>query len=436
MIRRLLKVTAAGTLASTVSCLTARAQSADALLDKLVQKGVLTEEEASELREDSDEGFTTAYSVKSGMPEWVTALKINGDFRGRIESFVADHPGWADRTGFRYRLRLAVVANLLNDFEVGLRLASGNDAPISTNQTLENNGSNKPFNLDLAYAKWSPLHTGDLSGGLTIGKMTNPFLVSDLTFDSDYTPEGVAWTMTYFVNHQHSIGLNTAAFVLDEIGGSGQDPYMGGAQIVWAGTWSPEWVSSLGVGILSLGNRQGLDNAAVPNINTGNTRNAAGALEYAMNPVVVDAAVTHTIPNVPRYPGPFPIMLYGDLMHNPAAPDANTGYAVGIQFGKASKRKTWELSYTYKHLEADAYYEEHVDSDFGAYYANTLPNAGQGTGYRSGTNVKGHIVRLAYSPYDSLNLSVKWFGTEVIDPVVASDDSQMHRIQVDGAWKF
>ena len=50
-----------------------QAQSVDSLLDKLVDKGVLTVTEAKELREEVDKDFDKAYSAKSGMPEWVTA---------------------------------------------------------------------------------------------------------------------------------------------------------------------------------------------------------------------------------------------------------------------------------------------------------------------------------------------------------------------------
>ena len=43
------------------------AQSVDALLDKLVDKGILTVKEANELKAESDKDFTKAYQVKSGM---------------------------------------------------------------------------------------------------------------------------------------------------------------------------------------------------------------------------------------------------------------------------------------------------------------------------------------------------------------------------------
>src|SRR6266704_6258192 len=82
-----------------------KAQSADALIDKLVEKGILTVKEANELREESDKNFSQAYSVKSGMPDWVTALKFNGDFRGRYEGFYSENPAFVDRSRLRYRVR-------------------------------------------------------------------------------------------------------------------------------------------------------------------------------------------------------------------------------------------------------------------------------------------------------------------------------------------
>lgn len=146
----------------------ARTQSSDALIDKLVEKGILTVKEGNELREEADKGFGQAYAVKSGMPEWVTALKINGDFRGRFEGFYGDNPDFVDRNRWRYRLRLGVAANLIENLEVGVRLGSGDldnasgltsgSDPISNNQSLQNNASKKGIFLDLAYARWAAIN--------------------------------------------------------------------------------------------------------------------------------------------------------------------------------------------------------------------------------------------------------------------------------------
>src|SRR6266478_2490673 len=94
--------TAALMLAANVFALGACAQSSDALIDKLVEKGILTVKEANDLREETEKNFTQAYSVKSGMPECVSALKFNGDFRGRYEGHYSDNPAFVDRHRLRY----------------------------------------------------------------------------------------------------------------------------------------------------------------------------------------------------------------------------------------------------------------------------------------------------------------------------------------------
>jgi len=427
-------------IAATMACSSsALAQSADALIDKLVDKGVLTVKEANELREEADKGFTQAYSVKSGMPEWVSALKLNGDFRGRYEGFFADNPGFEDRNRFRYRARFGVTAIMSDNFEAGLRLTSGevNGDPISGNQTLQDNASKKPIAIDLAYGKWTPLNSGDWLLATTIGKMENPYVFSDIVFDADYTPEGAGIQLGRNLGDKHAIKLNSGAFVLDEVGASTQDPYMFGAQARLESTWTPRLSTSIGAAYLAIMNPEQLGNAAVPNIQVGNTRDAAGNLVYDYTPVVVDASATYLLDAFPLYPksAKFPIKVGGDYIYNDGASSAadNEGWSAGVVFGKAGKKGTWEIAYTYKWLGGDAWWEELVDSDSGAFYAAGPVNSAQGAGYRAGTNVKGHVMRVAFSPYDSLTLSAKALLMERID---LPDDSEMTRLQVDAQWKF
>jgi hypothetical protein len=434
---------AAGIAVAMAGSSSALAQSADALIDKLVDKGVLSVKEANELREEADKGFTQAYSVKSGMPEWVSALKLNGDFRGRYEGFFADNPGFEDRNRFRYRARFGVTAVMSDSFEVGLRLGSGDidggatvgTDPISQNQTFQNNAAKKGIFIDLAYGKWTPINTGDWSVATTIGKMENPYVFSDMVFDADYTPEGAAIQIGRNLGDKHAIKLNSGAFVIDELAGTTQDPFMFGAQARLESTWTPRISTSVGAAYMAMMNPEQLGNAAVPNINVGNTRNAAGNLVYDYTPVVVDASATYKLDSFPMYSGPFPIKVGGDYIYNDGASSAadNEGWSAGVLFGKAGKRGTWEIAYTYKWLGADAWWEEVVDSDSGAFYAAGPANSGQGAGYRTGTNVKGHVMRVAYSPYDSLTLTAKAFLMERID---IPDDSEMTRLQVDAQWKF
>jgi hypothetical protein len=441
---------AAGLVISGALAPLARAQSGDALIDKLVDKGILTVKEANELREEVDAGFQRAYTAKSGMPDWVTQMKLYGDVRGRYESFNMEGPT-PDRNRFRYRLRTGLTVTMFDNIEAGMRLTSsevrgdgtvtalgqGGD-PISGNTTFGDNGSKKWIFLDLAYGKWTPINRNGWVVTGTVGKMENPFVTSDMEFDRDYTPEGAALQVSYQLHHDHILKLNGAGFALDEGRTAVSNPSMVGAQLRWDGKYLPRegyylLESSLGLAGYALGAKDKLGNTAVPNINVGNTRNEDGLLVHNYNPIVVDASLTYNLVHAPLYNGTFPLRLEADYMYNPAAPDNNTGWWVGVSLGKAGKKRTWELAYRYKYLGADAWFEEFTDSDFGAYYAVAPANSlGGDNRYLSGTGVQGHIFKLAYAPYDSLIFSVTYFLTEVI----SQHDSGAGRLQVDAVWKF
>jgi hypothetical protein len=436
--------------AAALCSLDAQGQTAEALMDALVRKGILTEQEAEDIKSDLAKENKAFVKVRSAGKETVS-LDIYGDFRTRLEGFYSDDPAIVDRTRFRYRLRLGFTATLFDRFEAGLRLGSGDiDGgigtgvdPISNNQTFQNNGSKKGIFLDLAYGRWYAFTNQNYLGTLTVGKMENPFVFSDMVFDNDYTPEGLGLGLGYNPSPNHALKLNLGGFVLDEIGGQSEDPYLVGAQLRWDATWryneahAPKIQSSVGVAALAIMQENVLTNGAVPNINRGNTRlPGTGILAYHYNPIVVDAAFIYTFDKAPFYNGTFPIKLAGDYMKNPAAPDANEGFSVGPTFGKAGKRGTWELSYRWKYLQADAWYEELTDSDFGAFHQVAQPNSGGATGYNAGTNAKGHLLKLSYSPVNSIILSATWFKTRQLDEPAGGADTDMNRVQVDALWRF
>ncbi|HVK58089.1 MAG TPA: hypothetical protein VM735_04850, partial [Candidatus Kapabacteria bacterium] len=177
---------------------------------------------------------------------------------------------------------------------------------------------------------------------------------------------------------------------------------------------------------------------SVPNVNSGNTRNN-GVLANNFNPYIADASVTYTLDHVPMYNAPFPIRFTAEYMNNPAAEDHNEAYAFGIIFGKSGKKGLWDVSYRWKHLEADAWYEEVVDSDFGGLRPATFTSTGSVSSraaYASGTNVEGHIFKATYSPYDSLTLGITYFLAELIANTPEGFDESVGRLQVDAVWKF
>jgi hypothetical protein len=439
------------------------AQSSDALIDKLVDKGILTSKEAQELRDESDQDFTTAFQAKTGMPDWVTAYKFSGSFRGRFEQFTSSNPNFAERNRLRYRLLAGVVVSMKGNLETGFQLGSGDTYsggttgnPLGNNSTFQDNGSKKPLWVNQAYGKWTPVNSDGWLLSTTIGKMENPFQFTPMVFDPDLTPEGAALQGGYAFNDQQSLMLTGAAFVLDEEKTSQQDPAVFGGQLIWNANWTQRISSSLGLGGFAITSPLNLTAANVPYVNQGNTRifnpnvNAgAGAFVLANNytPIIVDASTTYKLDVFPFYAGAFPIKLAGEYIVNPGVvqkDNQNQGIWGGITFGKAGTKGTWDVSYRYEYLEADAWYDQLVDDDNGAYYQNAPVGAPSGsTGYFGGTNVKGHLIKADYSFTDSLTFSFTCFINQLIYPNLntvsgsgGEPKSNALHVMADMSWKF
>lgn len=226
--------------------------------------------------------------------------------------------------------------------------------------------------------------------------------------------------------------------MLDERGGNSDNPYLIGAQTRWDAKWNKHLASSIGVSAWMVGNSGGTNLASVqvPNQNSGNTR-VGTQLVNDYTPVQADVSLTYTMDSFPMYPAAFPITAFGEYIKNTAVSDQDQGYAAGVMFGKSGKKGAWDLSYQYRRFEGDASYEEFAESDFGANYINaSSPLSGGGTGYRAGTNVKGHILRAQYSPYDSFTFGISYWLTELIVPSPSGSESGTGRLQVDAVLKF
>jgi hypothetical protein len=425
---------AAGLLLSGMG---AQGQSSDALLNKLVEKGILTVQESKELKQETDKNVASAVHNNMGLPDWVKALKLSGDFRGRVDYMGSDNSAMVDRWRLRYRLRAGVTLSLKDDFEVGFRLASSDAGgnPLSNNTTFENDATKKPVWIDTAYATWTPIHDGEWTLSGTIGKMVNPFVFqSYMEFDPDYTPEGAALQAAYKINDAHALKFNGGAFVLDELAASGRDPFLFGGQILWDAKWTKQIESSLGVSGFSVVNTGNLTTANVPDNNTGNTRSAAGNLVYNYNPIIASGSLTYKLDKFPLYKGTFPIKLGGEYLNNPAAPSSNTGWWAGVTFGKAAHKGQWDLAYRYQRLEGDAWYEELVDDDNAAYFQAAF--TGGKSGMVGGTDIQGHLVKLNYAITDSLTFTFTGYFNELIHPNPAGSKSGGIHVMADVMWKF
>ncbi len=198
----------------------AHGQDNGALLELLVKKGLITDQEADSVRADlvKEKAANSAGKLKLSTP--VTELELYGDARVRYEIRTAEagppdtlsRPGDnTQRNRFRYRLRLGLRGILVDDWFFGLRLETST-SPRSTNITFgDDSGVNGPFSKDndrisIGQAYFGYRGIRDLT--LTAGKMQNPFITTSMTWDSDINPEGLAeqWRHTFSFGGSGSSG--------------------------------------------------------------------------------------------------------------------------------------------------------------------------------------------------------------------------------------
>jgi hypothetical protein len=136
------------------------------------------------------------------------SMTFYGDLRFRYEAFYGqenalanpDQPGTVgnpltSRQRLRMRARFGVRGRAGDEFDWGLRLATGNYADlISTNTTLTDFFTRKPFALDLAYINYHPKALPGFQ--VQMGKFETPWTRTELTWDNDIAVEGVSQSYT------------------------------------------------------------------------------------------------------------------------------------------------------------------------------------------------------------------------------------------------
>lgn len=214
------------TAAAALAIPTARADDTSVLLSILERKGILTKSEVESVRselakekakekaevakiakesaksESTDNNLADRLKISSALSE----LKLYGDLRlryqydtrdGQLDPFPVGARGDFDEddrspSGFqqsrwRFRLRLGAEFKLGEDWFGGFELSTAQPSD-SGNQTFENGFDDYDIFISRAYLGWNPNKVLTL----TAGKMPNPFYTTELVWDSDITPNGLA----------------------------------------------------------------------------------------------------------------------------------------------------------------------------------------------------------------------------------------------------
>lgn len=377
----------------------------DILIQKLVEKGVLTAGEAQQVLTETKEEVRkeVAQGKSEILPKWVQTIKPKGDLRLRYQW--QDKENSKDRHRARMRFRFGAEAKVLDDLKVGFQIASGGSDPRSTNQTFQDSFSSKGINLDLAYAEWQPTGWFTLVGG----KFKNPlWCPSDLIWDSDINPEGAATRFDYKLNDCTSLFANVGFFILDELSNTGTDPLM----------WAFQPGISYGKdnievdAAVSYYAYTNVEGKALDHSENTNSRLPGGGLEYDFDSFVLSGAMGIKDPGFVNYLG-----VFGDYVQNTDPSDEDSAWLVGFKFGdkKVGAKGQWQCAYSYRRVERDSILDILPDSDF----------------FAGKTNVKGHEAIFEYGLAKNVSLGLDYYHTEELHGSVEED-----LLQLDWKMKF
>jgi hypothetical protein len=405
----------------------------DILLQKLVDKGVLTTAEAQQIGTETKEQVKKeiAEGKSPSLPQWVQNIKLKGDFRLR-EEWKKDK-GSDDLSRTRIRVRLGLEDKINPKLKLGVGIATGNPKdPRSRNVTLGTTGeatntdwdpgAAKNIVLDYAYAEWAATNWMTLTGG----KFQNPlWRPADILWKSDITPEGAAANLSYNLNPKFKIFMNDMLFILrNPDTNGGKQPIMAAFQpgfglditnktnLKFAVTdyifnglkGSPKFVYSKGTtqsgnSLDSSGNYKYNYNAVNPNLEIGFKEPFGGLIPYAS--------------------------IYGDYIYNVSLPSNATGaggFDMGVKFGAESVSDwgQWQAKLTYQKLGRDCWVDAFTDVDR----------------YSGKTNAKVYKASLDYGLGKNTWLTLAYYYGESLTKLAGLGRLPENALQVDWNMKF
>lgn len=396
--------------ADEVSELKAAVQALQKRLDTL-------EAQAKSNEETNDRQTDQIAQAKTSVPAWVPNFALKGDLRYRNENIDAEYAVGRNRDRIRVRAGFVAKVNDTITSELQLASAEGGD-PRSSNQTLTGENTRKSIYIDLAYAEWKP----HADWKLTAGKMKYPWARpgQSILFDGDINPEGLA------VNFNHGPFFASSFFTnLEERSATGESTLFGG---------QVGWKHAIGTASLTLGaslfdfNSVQHRNPFFGGSSNGNTTTTVGCFP-GQSPCLlndynlVEGFAEYSVPVAGR-----PLSLYADYIRNDAAVNSmDTAYSAGIQYGRASNPRTWEIGYFYQKVEKDSLNAQFVDSDFAG----------------GNSDGKGGTFKAAYAFARNWTLNLTYFmnKTNIDVPVNVAGvgsvlDRDYKRLQVDMNFKY
>lgn len=450
-----------------VASMLAGAAQAKDLGDILLKKGLITEDDLKQAREEDKQKSAAEESrrdaILAKIPKWLDSMSLFGDLRNRYEGFYANELHARNR--YRLRARVGVNANVSDEISATVRLASGDaNDPISTNQTLSNTFTRKPVSLDWAYMTIKPGKTFGLAPGwgqIVAGKFgINVARESELVWDDDLSPEGATETLNLVEQREgffRSFRINALQWTLDELSAD-KDPWIAGGQAVLdtavgsTATWTASFADYNFINMNKVATKflSQFNDAAGTKANSNFNSSLANSNDVVKNgSQVIGYKSGFNIINFGselNFPNPvglgIPAGVFGELAHNTQADGRNTGVALGVGVGKAGKDwyhnglknpGDWGVSYTWEWVEKDAVASLFSYSDID-YIQNKSTQKGS-------TNVTASIIRFDYELFPNFQLTAKSHFINALDRSIsnaplAAGNPTLTRLQLDAVLKF
>lgn len=336
-------------------------------------------------------------------PSW----NFFGDYRLRFERTSEQEPRTdslildpRNRWVVRFRSGLSRQFGKVTNF--GVRVATGSRTdPNSTDITLGDFADRLEISVDRAFLEFK--HEGAFATG---GKFANPFASTELVWDGDVNPQGVAASYAPPGKHQVTPKLIGIFDIVDE-DTINPDSYMTGGQGQLNIKPSSGWSVNLAGGYYNYTIR------SLRHADAGDTRSnrlTPDGAHYVSDFDLLDWVLTF---DHRGFGARYPIRFIGNYVKNLGADDLNEGFGLDLFVGRASEKGDMRFRYGYSQAETDA-----VLAAFS--HDNTT----------LATNYKQHTLTFDYQFRKDLQFNATWYVYTKLDSTPPAPNPWITRLRL------